>query len=199
MRRFGALFSHLILWEERTKSRPMGGGLRRERCFIQPIASTSEPHLWLSKVMRITKAEYARVWGFFFHLILSSPPFSEEGKRHKVSGQTVLLPQTQVGLGDKRGWSNFRARGRRYKVTGQTVLLPQTQVGLADNRGWSNFRARGRRHKATRQREDLLKSSQCQQSWGASGDQIHGFLKYVLKMQPATLLFFKPRSCLSHS
>ena len=34
-----------------------------------------------------------------FHLILSSPPFSEEGRRHKVSGQTVLLPQTQVGLG----------------------------------------------------------------------------------------------------
>ena len=67
-----------------------------------------------------------------FHLILSSPPFSEEGRRHKVSGQTVLLPQTQVGLGDKRGWSNFRARGRRYK--------------------------------ATRQRKDVLKSSQCQQS-----------------------------------
>ena len=92
MQRFGALFSERRgrnqgQWEEAS------GG--RDALSDQLLSQVRR----LFDFPRLCVSPKQNMQGYGFHLILSSPPFSEEGRRHKVSGQTVLLPQTQVGLG----------------------------------------------------------------------------------------------------
>ena len=74
-------------------TRPMGGG-----------GGGLSNHTWgaslnLWGLCVIPKIEFAKLWG----PPIPSPPLCEEVRRHKVSGrgQTVLSPQTQVGLGEQ--------------------------------------------------------------------------------------------------
>ena len=77
-------------------------------------------------VMRITKDRCAKLWG----PPIPSPPLCEEVRRHKVSGrgQTVLSPQTQVGLGDNRGWSRLQSTQTQGHWTLDSCKSNQCQV-----------------------------------------------------------------------